>query len=54
MLTRTTSRHRPSLTKDIMPFSEYRDKLVACFNRLNEMHRPQVAQGNRRKPQHRP
>ena len=42
MLTRTTSRHRPSLTKDIMPFSEYRGKLAACFDRVNETHRPLI------------
>ena len=36
MPTRTTSRRRPSLTEDIMPFSEYRGKLAACFDRVNE------------------
>ena len=40
MPTRTTPRRRPSLTKDIMPFSEYRGNLAACFDRVNETHRP--------------
>jgi len=42
MQTRTTSRRRPRLTEDIMPFSEYRGNLAACFDRVNETHRPLI------------
>ena len=33
---------RPRLTEDIIPFSEYRSNLAACFDRVNETHRPLI------------
>ena len=42
MQTRTSSRRRPRLTEDIMPFSEYRNNLASCFARVNETHRPLI------------
>jgi prevent-host-death family protein len=42
MQLRTASSRRPRLTEDIMPFSEYRGNLAACFDRVNETHRPIV------------
>ena len=41
MQPRTTSR-RPHLTEDIIPFSEYRNNLAACFAHVNETHRPLI------------
>ena len=38
----TSSRRRPRLTEDIIPFSEYRSKLASCFVRVNETHRPLI------------
>lgn len=40
--TRTASRRRPRLTEDIVPFSECRSNLAACFARVNETHRPLI------------
>ena len=34
MQTRTAASRRPRLTKDIMPFSECRGNLAACFDRV--------------------
>lgn len=42
MPTRTEVRRRPRLTEDIVPFSEYRNNLAACFARVNETHRPLI------------
>ena len=42
MQTRTANPRRPRLTKDIMPFSEYRNNLAACFEQVNETHRPLI------------
>ena len=42
MQTRTAASRRPRLTEDIMPFSEYRGNLAACFDRVNETHRPLI------------
>ena len=41
-LARTASRRRPSLKEDIVPFSECRSNLAACFARVNETHRPLI------------
>ena len=41
-LTRTASRRRPRITEDIVPFSECRSNLAACFARVNETHRPLI------------
>lgn len=42
MPTINASRRRPRLTDDIMPFSEYRSNLAACFARVKETHRPLI------------
>ena len=42
MQTRTAASRRPRLTEDIMPFSEYRGNLAACFDRVNKTHRPLI------------
>lgn len=42
MQTRTASRRRPRLAEDIMPFSECRSNLAACFDRVNATHRPLI------------
>lgn len=36
------SRCRPSLTEDIIPFSEYRNNLASCIDRVNATHRPLI------------
>ena len=38
----STPRHRLSLTEDIVPFSECRNNLAACFTRVNKTHRPLI------------
>ena len=42
MQTCTATPCRPRLTEDIIPFSEYRGNLAACFDRVNETHRPLI------------
>lgn len=42
MQTHTASRRRPHLIEDIMPFPEYRGNLAACFDHVNETHRPLI------------
>lgn len=42
MQTHKASRRRPRLTEDIIPFSEYRNNLAHCFDRVNETHRPLI------------
>ena len=42
MQTSPTKSRRLRLTEDIMPFSECRSNLAACFARVNETHRPLI------------
>ena len=42
MRTKTAAPRRPRLTKDIIPFSEYRNNLTACFEQVNKTHRPLI------------
>ena len=42
MRTRAMSSNRPRLTEDILPFSECRRNLAACFAQVRETHRPLV------------
>ena len=42
MKTRIAIPRRPRLAEDIMPFSECRSNLAACFARVNETHRPLI------------
>ena len=42
MQTCAATPHRPRLTEDIMPFSECRSNLAACFARVNATHRPLI------------
>ena len=42
MSAKTVFRRRPRLTEDIVPFSEYRNNLAACFARVNKTHRPLI------------
>lgn len=48
MRTRTKKLERPRLDEDVVPFTEYRRTLNACFARTSRTHRPIVITQNGR------